>query len=154
MFIQKERVSRARWPFPRRHKILAGSKLDLGFIILRLVRWGGGGLLMVLKLLTCLLHGAESFLRSLVKKFPAFYGNRRFITAFTSVCHLSATCPPPVPLRSPCLGVEIYHNINIYREWWDHLLPTRRSFGMQFGLRDNLGMVSQHRTTFFRSYAA
>jgi len=25
----------------------------------------------------------------LVKKFPAFYGNRRFITAFTSVRHLS-----------------------------------------------------------------
>jgi len=24
----------------------------------------------------------------LVKKFPAFYGTRRFITAFTSVCHL------------------------------------------------------------------
>jgi hypothetical protein len=25
----------------------------------------------------------------LVKKFPAFYGTRRFITAFTSACHLS-----------------------------------------------------------------
>ena len=25
----------------------------------------------------------------LVKKFPAFYGNRRFITAFTSARHLS-----------------------------------------------------------------
>jgi hypothetical protein len=25
----------------------------------------------------------------LVKKFPAFYGNQRFITAFTSTCHLS-----------------------------------------------------------------
>jgi hypothetical protein len=25
----------------------------------------------------------------LVKKFPAFYGSRRFITAFTSTCHLS-----------------------------------------------------------------
>jgi len=25
----------------------------------------------------------------LVKKFPAFYGIQRFITAFTSVCHLS-----------------------------------------------------------------
>jgi hypothetical protein len=24
-----------------------------------------------------------------VKKFPAFYGTRRFITAFTSACHLS-----------------------------------------------------------------
>ena len=25
----------------------------------------------------------------LVKKFPTFYGTRRFITTFTSVCHLS-----------------------------------------------------------------
>jgi hypothetical protein len=25
----------------------------------------------------------------LIKKFPAFYVSRRFITAFTSVCHLS-----------------------------------------------------------------
>ena len=28
----------------------------------------------------------------LVKKFPAFYGNRRFITAHTSVRHLSLSC--------------------------------------------------------------
>jgi len=27
----------------------------------------------------------------LVKKFPAFYGTLRFITAFTCVCHLSLT---------------------------------------------------------------
>ena len=45
-------------------------------------------------LLTYLLHGAESFLLQLtglqlVKKFPAFHGTRRFITAFTSVRHLS-----------------------------------------------------------------
>ena len=45
-------------------------------------------------LLTYLLHGAESFLRSylgllLVKKFPPFYGTRKFITAFTSARHLS-----------------------------------------------------------------
>ena len=45
-------------------------------------------------LLTHSLHGAESFLRSylvlqLVKKFPAFYGTRNFITVFTSARHLS-----------------------------------------------------------------
>jgi len=45
-------------------------------------------------LLTYLLHGAESFLRSklvqkLVKKLTALYGNRRFITVFTSARHLS-----------------------------------------------------------------
>jgi len=44
----------------------------------------------------------------LVKKFPAFYGTRRFITAFTIVCHLSLSwassiqsiLPHPTSLRS------------------------------------------------------
>jgi len=41
-----------------------------------------------------LLHAAESFLRGQqvlgwLKKFPAFYGTRMFITAFTSARHLS-----------------------------------------------------------------
>ena len=44
----------------------------------------------------------------LVKKFPAFHGTRRFITALTSVRHLSlswaspiqSTCPHPTPWRS------------------------------------------------------
>jgi len=41
-----------------------------------------------------LLHGAETFFEKLTglqlfKKFPAFYGTRRFITAFTSARHLS-----------------------------------------------------------------
>jgi len=45
-------------------------------------------------LLTYLLHGAEYFLKKLtgsqlVKKFPAFYGTRRFITAFLIMRHLS-----------------------------------------------------------------
>jgi len=44
-------------------------------------------------LLTNLLHGAESFLRNnrstLYKKFPTFYGTRRFITSFTNVHLLS-----------------------------------------------------------------
>jgi hypothetical protein len=35
-----------------------------------------------------LLHGAETGFQ-LVKKFPAFYGTRKFITAFTSAHHLS-----------------------------------------------------------------
>jgi hypothetical protein len=39
-------------------------------------------------LLTYLLHGA--FLHEkLVKKFPSFYGTRKFITLFTSARHLS-----------------------------------------------------------------
>ena len=44
----------------------------------------------------------------LLKKFPAFYGIRRFITAFTSFRHLSlswaspiqSTCPQPTSCRS------------------------------------------------------
>ena len=44
---------------------------------------------------TYLLHGASRVLLEkltgwqLIKKFPAFYGTRTFITAFTSACHLS-----------------------------------------------------------------
>ena len=59
-------------------------------------------------LLTYLLHGAESFSRSrlvllLIKKFPAFYGTRKFITVLTSARHLSLSwansiqSPQPLP---------------------------------------------------------
>ena len=60
-------------------------------------------------MLTYLLHGAESFLRSqlvlqLIKKFPAFYGTtRKFITVLTSARHLSLSwvnsiqSPQPLP---------------------------------------------------------
>ena len=37
----------------------------------------------------------------LVKKFPEFYGNRRFITAFN--------CPPPVPTLSQIDPVHVPH---------------------------------------------
>ena len=52
-------------------------------------------------LLTYLLHGAESYLEKLtglqlVKKFPAFHGTRRFITALTSVRHLSLSWASPI----------------------------------------------------------
>jgi hypothetical protein len=49
----------------------------------------------VVKVLTYLLASWSTVLLEkltgfqLVKKFPAFYGNRKFITAFTSSCHLS-----------------------------------------------------------------
>ena len=52
-------------------------------------------------LLTYSLHSAESFLEQLpglqlVKKFPAFHGTRRFITALTSVRHLSLSWANPI----------------------------------------------------------
>ena len=47
----------------------------------------------VRNVLTYLLHGEESFLRSrlvlqLIKKFPAFYGTRKFVTVLTSARQL------------------------------------------------------------------
>ena len=37
----------------------------------------------------------------LAKKFPAFYGTRRFITALTSVCHLSFSWASPIQSTYP-----------------------------------------------------
>ena len=50
----------------------------------------------MLTLLTYVLHGARVLLEKLksfqlVNKFPAFYGTRRFITAFRSARHLSVS---------------------------------------------------------------
>jgi hypothetical protein len=50
--------------------------------------------LLITYVLTYLLHGAESYLEKLtgfqlVKKFPAFYGTRRFISPFVNARHLS-----------------------------------------------------------------
>ena len=52
---------------------------------------------------TYLLHGAESFLigSQLVKKFPAFYGTRRFITAIISAHHLSLSWASSIPSITP-----------------------------------------------------
>ena len=37
----------------------------------------------------------------LVKKFPAFYGTRRFITTLTSICHLSLSWVSPIQSTYP-----------------------------------------------------
>ena len=47
---------------------------------------------VLLEKLTCL---------QLVKKFPAFYGTRRFITALTSVLHLSLSWASPIQSTYP-----------------------------------------------------
>ena len=55
---------------------------------------------------TYLLHGAESFLRSQLvcsyaRNSPQFYGSRRFITALTSVRHLSLSWASPIQSTYP-----------------------------------------------------
>ena len=71
-------------------------------------------------LLTYLLHGAESFLRSqlvlqLIKKFPAFYGIPKFITVLTSARHLSLfwansiQSPQPLPNSSRSILILSSH---------------------------------------------
>ena len=57
-------------------------------------------------ILTYLLHGAESFLGSelvlqLIKKFPAFYGTRKFITILTSAHHLSLSWANSIQFPQP-----------------------------------------------------
>ena len=48
----------------------------------------------------------------LVKKFPAFHGTRRFITAFTSVRHLSLSWAQPDPVHIPTSHLlQIHPNI-------------------------------------------
>ena len=48
----------------------------------------------------------------LVKKFPAFHGTRRFITALTSVRHLSLSWAQPNPVHIPTSRIlEIHPNI-------------------------------------------
>ena len=75
---------------------------------------------MLTYLLTYLLHGAESLLRSylvlqVIKKFPAFYGTRKFITVLTSAHHLSLSCtnsiqsPPPLPTSSRSILILSSH---------------------------------------------
>jgi hypothetical protein len=82
-------------------------------------------------LLTYLLHGAESFLRSwlvlqLVKKFPAFYGTRKFITVLTSARHLSIQSPqhPPTSRRS-ILIISSHLRLGLHNGLSPSGLPTK-----------------------------
>ena len=57
-------------------------------------------------LLTYLLHGAESFLRNelvlqLIKKFPAFYGTRKFINVLTTARQLSLSWANSIQSSQP-----------------------------------------------------
>ena len=60
----------------------------------------------------------------LVKKFPAFHGTRRFITALTSVRHLSLSCASPIQ--------SIYPHPTSWR--YSLMLSTHLRLGLPSGL--------------------
>src|SRR5215471_17700226 len=60
----------------------------------------------------------------LVKKFPAFYGTRRFITALTSVRHPSLSCASPIQ--------STYPHPNSWRS--NLILSTHLRLGLPSGL--------------------
>ena len=68
--------------------------------------------------ITYILHATESFLKTigfqLVKKFPPFYGTRKFITAFTSARHLSLSW------ASSIQSIPTYPPIPLPEDPWDH----------------------------------
>jgi hypothetical protein len=74
------------------------------------------------------LHGAESFLRSLtglklLKKFPAFYGTRKFDTAFTRARHLFLS------------WARLIHSIPLHPTCWRSILiPSQLCLGLPSGL--------------------
>ena len=60
----------------------------------------------------------------LVKKFPAFHGTRRFITALTSICHLSLSWASPIQ--------SIYTHLTSWRSIL--ILSTHLRLGLPSGL--------------------
>ena len=93
--------------------------------------------------ITYLLHGAESFLRSqlvlqLIKKFPAFYGTRKFIIVLTSARHLSLSCvnsiqsPQPLPtswrsilILSSHLRLGLYYLYDLVKALYNELFDQK-----------------------------
>ena len=69
----------------------------------------------------------------LLKKFPTFYGNRRFITAFTRTCRLSLSWARSIQSMSPSNFSNINFNTIIpslsrYSKWFSSLrLPRQKS---------------------------
>ena len=69
----------------------------------------------------------------LVKKFPAFHGTRRFITALTSVRHLSVSWASPIqsiyprPIQTPNIPSPYFHPSLLPARCfpWKHSPPRR-----------------------------
>ena len=85
-----------------------------------------GGLICITYLLTTWCRVLLEKLTSLqlVKKFPAFHGTRRFITALTSVRHLSLSCASPIQ--------TIYPHPTSWRSTL--ILSTHKCLGLPNGL--------------------
>jgi len=91
----------------------------------------------------------------LVKKFPAFHGTRRFITALTSVRHLSlswaspiqSTCPHPTSWRS-ILMLSTHLRLGLPSGLFPSCFPTKTILRIKFlrnKLRVNAGYVSNRK---------
>jgi len=72
----------------------------------------------------CRVHLEKLTGLQLVKKFPAFHGTRRFITALTSVRHLSLSCASPIQ--------SIYPHTTSWRSIL--ILATHLRLGLPSGL--------------------
>jgi len=54
----------------------------------------------------------------LVKKFPAFRGTQRFITALTSVRHLSLSWASPIPLEALISQIYFWNKVSFQKWIW------------------------------------
>ena len=77
-------------------QILRGDRFPTGVVVLISHRWWNYLLTPWCRVLLEKLTGLQ-----LVKKFPTFYGTRKFITALTSVRHLSLSWASPIQSTYP-----------------------------------------------------
>jgi hypothetical protein len=82
--------------------------------------------------LTCLIHGAESFLRSEIillasQEIPHAYGTWRFITTFVSPCHLSLSWARSIQFK-------LLHTIPFLEDRSILILSSHLCLGLQSGV--------------------
>ena len=76
------------------HKVLRVSKKNYHFFFVTFLHNYAQCIFFLVNLIHCPSWEANWF--QLVKKFPAFYGTRRFITTLTSLCHPSLSWASPI----------------------------------------------------------